>query len=269
MNEKKLAIFIVTHKKPEKEIRMKDYHFIGVGKNSHSLPYEYRDDMDENIAMKNPTFCELTVQYWIYKNVKADYVGLVHYRRFFFNPYISIFKNKILSSKKIKKILSECDLIVPSPSKVLDMHATNVYDHYCYQHYKRDIDEVEKIILEKYPEYHEAFNHLKETDEYSLCNMMIAKKEIYDDYSSFLFGILFELEKRIDISSYNDYQKRVFGFLGERLMNVYLWKHKELKIKYESVVLLDDKNVFLTYVKKVFRNLFHIPEKKIEEVPKK
>ena len=43
--------------------------------------------------------------------------------------------------------------------------------------------------------------------------------------------ILFEVEKRVDISKYDSYQQRLFGFLGERLLNVWL-VHRKPKIKY-------------------------------------
>lgn len=260
-NNKEVAIFVVAHKKEENSIKERGYHYIGVGKNADNLGYEYKDNIGDNISSKNASFCELTAQYWIWKNVKADYVGLVHYRRFFYNPYISVFKNAILSAKKIEKELNKYDAIVPIQPEIQDSHCTSVYDHYCWQHYQRDIDEVGVVIAQKYPDYLDAFNKLKSSSRFSICNMMITSKAIYDDYSEFLFGVLFELEKRIDISSYNDYQKRIYGFLGERLLNIYLWRHDELKIKYEHVVMIDGKNVFLTYCKKTLRKIVPIKRK--------
>ncbi|MDR0643885.1 MAG: DUF4422 domain-containing protein, partial [Treponema sp.] len=40
------------------------------------------DDTGDNISEKRLSYCELTVQYWAWKNVEADYYGLCHYRRY-------------------------------------------------------------------------------------------------------------------------------------------------------------------------------------------
>ena len=55
--------------------------FVGaIGKND--IHYQ-RDDEGENISYKNPFYCELTGLYWAWKNMEDDYIGLVHYRRYF------------------------------------------------------------------------------------------------------------------------------------------------------------------------------------------
>lgn len=64
--------------------------------------------------------------------------------------------------------------------------------------------------------------------------MMIMKKKYFDEYCEWLFDILFELEKRLDISGYSDYDARVFGFVSERLLDVWVftknYKYKELPV---------------------------------------
>ena len=48
------------------------------------------------------------------------------------------------------------------------------------------------------------------------------KRPVLDAYCTWLFDVLFELERRLDISSYSAYDARVFGFIGERLLDVWL-----------------------------------------------
>ena len=61
--------------------------------------------------------------------------------------------------------------------------------------------------------------------------MFIMDKKLFNEYAKWVFFILEELEKQVDISNYTDYNKRIYGFLSERLFNVWIEKHQELKIK--------------------------------------
>lgn len=48
------------------------------------------------------------------------------------------------------------------------------------------------------------------------------KKDKFDAYCAWLFDILFELEKWLDISQYSPNDARVFGFVSERLLDVWI-----------------------------------------------
>ena len=85
-----------------------------------------------------------------------------------------------------------------------------------------------------------AFEWSLDRNLMSLGNMMIAPKNLFDEYCNWLFDILFEVERRINVESYDGYQRRVFGFLAERLFRVWLLNHP-LKIKEENVIFLSDR----------------------------
>jgi len=72
-----------------------------------------------------------------------------------------------------------------------------------------------------------------------LGNMVITSKTLYDEYCSWLFDILFEVEKRTNIENYDDYQKRVFGFLSERLFRTWLL-NRPLKVREERVLFINE-----------------------------
>ncbi len=224
----KITIYVATHKKAEFP-KEKIYKPIRVGSALNSDDFGYqRDDIGENISNKNKSFCELTATYWIMKNDKSDIVGLTHYRRYFFKKHKNNKLENVLSEKEIREILKEKDIIVPNSTFIIKHNAEKSWEK---THIKKDYDECRKIIAEKYPDYVEAFEQFSKSRFLYICNMFIARKEIFDEYYKWLFNILFELEKRTDISNYDDYNKRLFGFMSERLFNVWLLKHKELKIQ--------------------------------------
>lgn len=77
-----IKIIIAAHKKyrmPQDDIYI-PLHVGAEGK--ESIGYQ-GDNTGENISKLNPYFCELTGMYWMWKNLKADYLGLAHYRRHF------------------------------------------------------------------------------------------------------------------------------------------------------------------------------------------
>jgi hypothetical protein len=231
-------IYVVTHKNISLELP-ENYKIIGVGNNS-IINEDLHDNVGDNISSKNKNYCELTALYWIWKNSNDDIVGLEHYRRMFLNDNIS--EIGLLNEDEILSILSSHDIIVPT---LYNNKIRTVYQHYVEDHKKRDIELVQNIINFKYPEYNNSFNQVMNSKyEYGF-NMLITRKDILDEYSQWLFDILFDLESKIDISKYDEYQKRVYGFLSERLFNVWL-KYKKYNVK-ENVIanILDSKEKIL------------------------
>lgn len=227
-----IKILVATHKKYDMPIEQ-IYLPIHVGKvGKESLGYQ-GDDIGDNISWKNPSYCELTGVYWGWKNLQCDYIGLCHYRRYFLKKYSGgwkLFKRilrqrfDIMDEGDFSKILKEHDIILP---KRADTAPHTVYEHYAKNHNIRDLDVIRNIIREHFSEYYEVFDEviLERKNLYAF-NMLVTKKSLYDEYCEWLFKILGLAEKEIDISSYDSYQKRVFGFLSERLLNVWVEKHK-------------------------------------------
>ena len=248
-----MKIYIVSHKEIE-PINLPNYQIIGVGNCPKVNGYIY-DNTGNNISTKNTSFCELTALYWIWKNTNDDIVGLVHYRRFFANNSLGL-KFSFLKSNTVNKILKNYDIILPIHTKLYSIDKTSdkiiknisIRDQYTMNHYKKDLDLICDIICKKYPKYKDALNEVMNSKTLSLFNMFVCKKELIDKYCEWLFDILFEAEKHIDISNYDDYQKRVFGFLSERLFNVWV-KKNNLNVKTLPVI-----NININRLKQVLKN---------------
>lgn len=70
-------------------------------------------------------------------------------------------------------------------------------------------------------------------------NMFIANRKIFTEYMTWLFSIIEEMEKRIDEPDGDD--PRIFGFLSERLLNLYVG-HNRLKVKEVPMIFINGKN---------------------------
>lgn len=214
------------------------------------------DATGSNISDKNRSFCELTALYWMWKNSKADVVGLAHYRRYLCETGKLRDTEAILSEQQISKYMSEYDVILPKKECLLG----KVRRHYGYLQHVEDYDRLRDIIRSKYPDYVDAFDQISDQDEIYICNMFIGKKASVDSYCQWLFDILFELEKQTDISEYDANEKRIFGYLSERLFNVWLLKNR---MKVKEVYLLNTEETRLDRVKKYF-HLFNYKVLKID-----
>mgnify|MGYP004592535727 FL=1 len=208
------------------------------------------DDEGINISEKNKKYCELTGQYWAWKNDDADYYGFFHYRRYLSfsdkefeeNPFRDAVMNYLtedvvdklnLSEENLQREIPKYDIITTRPVTLKDLggKVKSNYNQYVttpYQ-YKEDLDLMLDIIKEKYPEYYDTAEfYLKKSKIGYYCNMFIMKKEIFKHYSEWLFTILEEHEKRRDYEDYNVDAYRISGYLGERLFGIYYmyWKNK-------------------------------------------
>ena len=203
---KKVKIFVSYHKKSPL-IKSDVFEPIEVGRALKSSENSLKDIMigdsdGENISEKNPRYCELTAQYYVWKNYEKlgnpDYVGFCHYRRLFnFNPDArfcgpifggDVFEQLMMSSENIEKTISEYDMIVPETFNLEDY---TVFTHYKNSHYIRDYQVALDIMFEKYPEFKEAANEYNNGHESYFTNCYIMTREEFFAYMEWLFSILF------------------------------------------------------------------------------
>ena len=224
-------IYIVSHKQVELP-RLKGYRAMQVGDAADDFPGFIRDNTGDNISDKNPSFCELTALYWIWKNTADDYKGLVHYRRFFGRRPLSSSPGDILSYDALVERLASRDILVAKPA-VYHVNAREQLLMECCT--AQTFARLETAVEEMCPEYLGAFHTFFSGNRAAQYNMMFCRGSLLDAYCGWLFPLLFTLEDRVDLSGANAYQRRLFGFLSERLLNVYIL-HNGLSADYLPVV---------------------------------
>ena len=224
----KCSIFVISHKEfkcPISDILLP----IQVGKCNTGLCLDYlQDDIGDNISSKNSNYCELTAMYWAWKNYECDIIGICHYRRFFIN---TIFRKDFISKRKLLKDLQNYDMLLRYPTPHFE---TNEQWFVKTSGKQKDMDLLKKVVSELFPEYLQSLDKVLNSNSASYCNMMICRKNIYNAYCEWLFAILFEMEKHIDLKNYSQYEARIFGFIAELLLNVFVEKNS-MKVCYYPV----------------------------------
>ena len=218
-------ILVATHKKflMPKESLYLPVHVGAIGK--EDLGYQ-RDDQGINISDKNGGFCELTGIYWAYKNLNVDYWGIVHYRRYFRKKY-KYYGNKftfLLDEDDLNRLFSKCDIILPKRQRY---YIETIYSHYAHTHHKHDLELTRNVLSDLCPDYVKDWDTVMRRRSAHMFNMFIMKREYAQTYCDWLFPILFELEKRVDLSLYDAFHSRLFGRISEFLLDVWL-EHNQL-----------------------------------------
>lgn len=184
------------------------------------------DDSGENISEKNESYNEMTTIYWAWKNYEKldnpQWIGFMHYRRHFLfkNGSKSCYENEGIydgyldeigySEECIQKLLRGAEFIVTRPQ-----YRVSMYEHFKRNHRIEDLEIVIGILKEKYPNYTRAADTYLEGKKAYFCNMFIFPKNLFMKYSQWIFDILFEFERRVDIRD-----KRLF--ISEWLTGIFI-----------------------------------------------
>ena len=220
-NHGDIGLYIATHDRPVEFSSQEKLHQdilipIQAGAAlSEKKICDIRDNLGENISVKNGSFCELTALYWIWKNDKHAIKGLSHYRRRF-----------VINGERIVDALQLGDIITP-PSWYFRESLESEYSKY---HKEKDMKQLKEVVHTVSPEFDNSFSMVLRNNELIPYNMFITREEVLKDYCEWLFEVLFELEGLLQLDQYDAYQRRVFGFLSERLFTVYLRKRSLKRI---------------------------------------
>lgn len=228
---------LVAYHKPSINIKDDVFFPIHVGKkNNPNLNLEIQgDDTGDNISDMNPLYCEMTAIYWGWKNLKVDYVGLCHYRRFF-SFYGNSLTLKILNKIKfcVFKVMGglfypgKCytyhDCLTINDKNVLVNYLSNFSDKiqkilsskqydaivpapYIYSNSnvrnqfielgRYHFDLLGEIVKELRPDIYRYYENSLKSQQLFAANMAIFKNDIFEEYCNFIFPILHEHEKRI------------------------------------------------------------------------
>lgn len=258
LDDSKIKILVCCHKPcelPQDKVFLPIH--VGAAISNTELGIQRDDQLNgafcDNISDKNRSFCELTAIYWAWKNIKKiypdlQYIGLNHYRRFFsFNEKrvtgsgipkdVKTIQQYKINETKLESALSS-NKVITTPKAFLKTSVASSYEH-C--HNSSDLRIIHDIVRDDYPEFLNAFNNVFLGSNYFYdCNMFIMKWSEFEAYCEWIFGILFKAEKLIDISNYDTYQKRIYGFLAERLWTVWVEKKQYSLENLNYYIFTDD-----------------------------
>ena len=232
-----LGIFICTHKDFKMEITNECYKIVDNRNN----------EIKELNNLDDKFYSELLSFYNVAENIELPkYVGFCHYRRYF---------NFLDDIPNMNEIFNQYDAIIPRPLFLNE----SVKEHYARFHNLEDLEIIENIIKQKYPNYFQACENFLNGNIFVPYNMFIMKREDFKEYITFIFDVLDEyikvvgtdITKRIednkdkylkDFEPNNtiDYQYRIGGYLGERLTNIFYLTHFK-KMKTYPIIITENK----------------------------
>lgn len=266
----RIKIFVATHRPADRfESDILQPIQVGAAIAHDRVLATLRDDIGDNISELNPYYCELTAQYWAWKNADADYYGLCHYRRYFDfsntehreNAWGEIIVDSInertqrefgLEDDSIRKAIDGFDVIT---TRFQDLRGfPGAYDT-PYEHWvdaislrNSDLIDIFAILAHRHPEYLPDIEAYSEGRHSCFCNMFVMRKQVFFDYCAWLFPLLEEFMRVTDMTNCSRETMRTPGHLAERLLNIYLMHQKRigsnLKMKEVQCVHFSNTNRF-------------------------
>lgn len=184
------------------------------------------DDEGDSISEKNPQYSELTGLWWLWRNVEADFKGIVHYRRHLGSPDPARRRAKdpldrVVSGEELLPLLERSGVVV---ARRRNYYIETVYDHYAHTFDARHFDECRDVLSELSPGHVPHWDRLMRSRGAHVFNMFVMRSDLLDAYCSWLFPVLGELERRVGFDGMDAFQARWPGRVSERLLDPWLWE---------------------------------------------
>lgn len=171
---------------------------------------DYQDDTGMNISKKNKNYSELTVTYWVWKNVFTQIKGLFHYRRIL-----------ELTDYEIAQLYSgKVDVFLPFPFICPKNTMTQISRYVTSD----DFQYLMRVIGELNPEYREDAELINMGAFLYNYNILVARQDVFNEYCAWLFPIL----ERCDELCNPDGRRndRYIGYLGEICTSIYFLRNR-------------------------------------------
>ena len=233
-------IYVVTHKDAKLSALPEDYEIIHAG---HALAKEkfgyLGDDSGDNISRLNPYLNEITALYWLWKHTAHNFIGFVHYRRFFTTD-----GENILTTSEASELLRENDIIVNG----CQFGYVALYDWKIMLSGRKLAEHVmntiRKYIAARQPDYLAAYDRVNNSFGVFCYEIFITRWEIFNGYCEWLFSFIIDATEEIlattNLASSDDPRDyRAISFVAEHLMTVWLIKNR-LQIKTLPIIFRDN-----------------------------
>ena len=146
----------------------------------------YRDYVGDNISDKNLMFNEYAGFYWLLHNWDIkDYIGMIHYRRYF-NFLDEVPNVEKIFSYGIKVILNKRFFLQYPPGGEFK----NNREFYRIWHNVDDFDLMGKIVKGNYPQYADGWDRMAEANFIFPSSLFIMKKDMFKGYMSYALDVM-------------------------------------------------------------------------------
>lgn len=209
------------------------------------------DDTGDNISEKRICYSEMTVMYWAWKNVKADYYGLCHYRRYLAiddelrgpHPQLlrvtgaltdaSIHSFGLDDPEAVRRAFIPYDATFNYPEKQSsapeERFSAGLRTYFLSS---EAYDLLKVAVRTARPDCYDFFMQYLNSKTWRGYNHFVMKRELFFELCEFVFPVLSELEKHLDTEHYSSNQKRFCAYASELLVAAFAQKlHNDPALK--------------------------------------